>query len=160
MPDAFGDQKTQYVEFRVEVFDKNRIRAIRTSKSKMPGAIRLDPLTAKTLEVFDDQLADGRIASRKELEVISAHLFRTLFDDAVAQAFRDDWRDARSKPGVIMRLKLEFHRRRRVRPAALGVPARPARRPMAMGASSPGWSSWCSPASCRWNGTRTTIRPA
>lgn len=112
MPDGLGDQKTQYVEFRVEVLDEHHVQAIRPSKSKLPGAVRLDPLTEKTLDVFDTQLADGRIARRDELEVIGAHLFRTLFDDTVAQAFRDDWADARSKPGVIMRLKLEF------RPAA------------------------------------------
>lgn len=112
MPAA--EQKPYYLEFRVEVQDLSTVKVTRTSGTKLypDGKVFWNQLAEDTISVFDTQLAEGRTRGRLELEVIGGHLFRTLFDDAVARAFLDDLAEVERRRSqgdpVIMRLKLEF----------------------------------------------------
>jgi CHAT domain len=111
---AAAEQKPYYLEFRVEVQDLSTVKVTRTSGSKLypDGKVFWNQLAEDTISVFDNQLAQGRARGRDELRVIGGHLFRTLFDDAVARAFLDDLAEVERRRSqgdpVIMRLKLEF----------------------------------------------------
>jgi len=110
--EASAGRRVSYQEFRVEVRNLSKVKVTRPGGTTLEGNVRWDRLTKDLLEVFDRQLAEGRINYRQELTVIGSHLYRTLFSDRVAQAFEDDFAYVRKKKNfeeIVMRLKLEFH---------------------------------------------------
>ncbi len=107
-------------EFKVIIENRNSIRINRTNKPEIPGDVRLDTLTERTIKIFIKWLAAAEDneelikpskqikIGREELVVLGSHLFNVLFDDTTKKEFKNEYERIRNQQYSGLRVVLEF----------------------------------------------------
>jgi hypothetical protein len=103
------DGKTAYRQFKVKIWSPTKIWVSEPDAAEPDeDVVHLDPLRKKTIDVFCEWLAAGKITSRNELVVLGSHLYEILFNDSSDEAFRKEVDKINEKKESVLRLLLEF----------------------------------------------------
>jgi len=99
-------------ELTIIVQDRNIIRARTQDGGEVEGHVVLDDLRLKTIKLFEDWLAEGRIRKREELELLGTLLYEALFkDDKIVTFFEQALERAKAKgPEERLLLRLTFQK--------------------------------------------------
>ncbi len=97
----------EYAELILVVQNGSTIRARRQDGAEVSGEFVLDDLHRSMIEIFDDWLNTGKIARRRELEVLGSLLYTALFNDRIEIFFKQSLGEAR-KARQRLRVQLSF----------------------------------------------------
>ena len=97
----------EYAELILVVQNGSTIWARRQDGAEVSGVFVLDDLHSSMIEIFEDWLNTGKIARRRELEVLGSLLYRTLFNDRIEIFFKQSLDEVR-KTRQRLRVQLSF----------------------------------------------------
>lgn len=101
-----GHEQREDFGLRLDVSRNGTVRGTKLGQEGdlSDASLRCDDLRRRTLEVFNDLLADRRVQSREELEVLGEHLFSMLFVEDVQRTFLQMFDERRPERRLVVRL--------------------------------------------------------
>ncbi|MFX0205521.1 MAG: CHAT domain-containing protein [Candidatus Hodarchaeota archaeon] len=103
----------KYKEFKVIVMSQERLSAVLTNGITIRASVQIDPLKKRTIYIFNNWLAEGKIKRREELTVLGSYLYGALFPDEIGTAFKSTFDDIQLKTDTALRIILEFEQEAR-----------------------------------------------
>ncbi len=94
-------------ELIVTVQDSDIVNARTLEDAQADGKVQMDPLTRRTIDVFEEWLRDGKITKANEMQVLGMHLYRAIFSGRVEDLFQETLKRARNQQQRL-RVQLSF----------------------------------------------------
>ena len=94
-------------ELIVTVEDSHKVNARTPDDEEANADFAMDPLTRRTIAIFEGWLRNGKITHSSELQVLGMHLYRAIFNGAVEALFERVFRQACSQQERL-RVQLSF----------------------------------------------------
>ena len=103
----------EYKEFKILIEDTERIRATKPNGVTLKGAVEMDSLKARMLNIFHSWLSRGKIEKREELVVFGSYLYEVLFNGEIGVAFKTTFDEIQQQKEMSLRVILEFEQEAR-----------------------------------------------
>jgi CHAT domain-containing protein len=99
----------EYKEFKIVIENRAKISVTKPNGINRTGDIQLSALKERTINIFNNWLANDKIENREELVVLGTSLYNVLFDPAMSKEFKEEYdKVIKEQPSPVLRVVLEF----------------------------------------------------